>query len=126
MEKCYTFKGQSLEKGLSCIFQAIGNILLQKVHDLASMTKHRKRNRSDTESDLFFPITLLQYSSCPLFVYRVTLHPITTLKNLVLFEILTYSFDDMFIVCPSYQNVNSNEGRDFISHAHFWIHSSSK
>ena len=31
MEECYTFKGQSLQTGLSCIFQAIGNILLQKV-----------------------------------------------------------------------------------------------
>ena len=28
MEECYTLKGQSLEIGLSCIFQAIGNILL--------------------------------------------------------------------------------------------------
>ena len=26
-EKCYTFKGQSLENELSCIFQNIGNIL---------------------------------------------------------------------------------------------------
>ena len=26
-EKCYTLKGQSLENGLSCIFQAIGNTL---------------------------------------------------------------------------------------------------
>ena len=31
IEKCYIFKGQNLENGLSCIFQAIGNILLQKV-----------------------------------------------------------------------------------------------
>ena len=27
MEKYYTFKGPSLENGLSCLFQAIGNIL---------------------------------------------------------------------------------------------------
>ena len=27
MEKCYTLKGQSLENGLSCIFQATGKIL---------------------------------------------------------------------------------------------------
>ena len=26
-EKCYALKGQSLENGLPCIFQAIGNIL---------------------------------------------------------------------------------------------------
>ena len=26
MEKCYILKGQSLENGLSCIFQALGNI----------------------------------------------------------------------------------------------------
>ena len=41
MEKCYTFKGQSLENGLSCIFQAIGNIL-QRCR--ASMTKHRQQS----------------------------------------------------------------------------------
>ena len=29
MGKFYTFKGQSLENGLLCIFRAIGNILLQ-------------------------------------------------------------------------------------------------
>ena len=28
MEKCYTFKGQHLENGLSCVFQAISNIIL--------------------------------------------------------------------------------------------------
>ena len=27
MENCYTLKSQSLENGLSCIFQVIGNIL---------------------------------------------------------------------------------------------------
>ena len=27
MEKCYPLKGQSLENGLSCLFQALGNIL---------------------------------------------------------------------------------------------------
>ena len=31
MEKYYTFKGRSLKNGLSRVFQAIGNILLQKV-----------------------------------------------------------------------------------------------
>ena len=30
MEKCYTLKGQSLENGLSCIFQVIDNILFLK------------------------------------------------------------------------------------------------
>ena len=30
MEKCYTLKGQSLQNGLSCMFQAIGNILNSK------------------------------------------------------------------------------------------------
>lgn len=30
METCHTFKCQSLEKRLSCGFQAIGNILLQR------------------------------------------------------------------------------------------------
>ena len=33
METCYTFKGQSLENGLSYIFQAIGNILLLLTKD---------------------------------------------------------------------------------------------
>ena len=44
MEKCYTFKGQNLENGLSCIFQSIGNILLQKVqsqHDEAQGTERK-------------------------------------------------------------------------------------
>ena len=62
------------------MLQSIGNILLQKVqtpgwvesawghrNGRVSMTKHRqqrtkvkvKRNRSNTESDLFFPITML-------------------------------------------------------------------
>lgn len=30
MDECYTLKGQSLDKGLSCIFQALGNILNSK------------------------------------------------------------------------------------------------
>lgn len=33
MEKCSAFKGQSLERGLSGIFQAVGNILLQSQQD---------------------------------------------------------------------------------------------
>ena len=33
---------QSLEKGLLCIFQAIGNILLQRGR--GSMTKHRQQS----------------------------------------------------------------------------------
>ena len=44
MEKCYTFKGQSLENELSSRFQAIGNILLQKVQsqpDSAQATEHK-------------------------------------------------------------------------------------
>ena len=40
--KCYTFKGQRLEKGLYCIFQATGNIVLQRCR--ASMTKHRQQS----------------------------------------------------------------------------------
>ena len=38
VEKCYTLKGQSPENRLPCIFQATGNILLQKMqsqHDSA-------------------------------------------------------------------------------------------
>ena len=39
---CYIFKGQSPENGLFCIFQAVGNTLLQKVqrqHDSAQEKK---------------------------------------------------------------------------------------
>ena len=42
MGKCYTFKGQSLENGLYCTFQAKGNILSQKCR--ASDTKHRQQS----------------------------------------------------------------------------------
>ena len=42
MVKCYTFKGQSLGNGLSCIFQALGNIFLVRFR--ASMTKHRQQS----------------------------------------------------------------------------------
>ena len=42
MEKCYIFKGQSLESGLSSIFQALGNILSQRYR--ASMTKHKQQS----------------------------------------------------------------------------------
>ena len=34
MNKCYTIKGQRLENWLVCIFQTIGNILLEKVENL--------------------------------------------------------------------------------------------
>ena len=39
-----TFKGQSLENGLFCVLQALGNILLQR--HKASMTKHRQQSTS--------------------------------------------------------------------------------
>lgn len=42
MGKCYALKGQSLENGLSCVFQAIGSILLQRC--TASMSKHRQQS----------------------------------------------------------------------------------
>ena len=44
MEKQYTFKGQSLENGLFCVLQALGNILLQR--HKASMTTHRQQSTS--------------------------------------------------------------------------------
>ena len=65
MEKCYTLKGQSLKNGLSYIFRAIGNIILQKVqsqHEEAQTTA--QRNRSNLESDLFFPITIWGTFTC--------------------------------------------------------------
>ena len=42
MGKCYALKGQSLENGLSCVFQTIGSILLQRC--TASMSKHRQQS----------------------------------------------------------------------------------
>ena len=42
MRKGYTFQGQSPEHRLPCIFQATGNILLQRCR--ASMTKHRPQS----------------------------------------------------------------------------------
>ena len=42
MENYYTFKGQSPENDVSYIFQALGNILLQKCR--ASMTKLRQQS----------------------------------------------------------------------------------
>ena len=39
-----TFKGQSLENGLFCVLQALGNILLQR--HKASMTRHRQQSTS--------------------------------------------------------------------------------
>ena len=63
MEKSYTFKDQSLEHRLFCVFQAVGNILLQKVqsqHDSAQAMEHRglnERTRLHVESGLFLPIT---------------------------------------------------------------------
>ena len=43
MEKGYAFKGQSLKFGLSCIFQAIGNIpnLQQKPYNTKAKVKER-------------------------------------------------------------------------------------
>ena len=49
-------KGQSLENGLSCICQAIGNILGAKATEYKGSSK---RNRSSMESDLFFPIIIM-------------------------------------------------------------------
>ena len=63
MEKSYTFKDQSLEHRLFCIFQAVGNILLQTVqsqHDSAQAMEQRglnERTRLHVESGLFLPIT---------------------------------------------------------------------
>ena len=41
MNKCYTIKGQRLENWLVCVFQTIGNILLEKVEDLQLSTGNR-------------------------------------------------------------------------------------
>ena len=42
MEKCYIFNGQSLAKGLYCIFQALGKILSQKMRSPDSSRKQHK------------------------------------------------------------------------------------
>ena len=59
----WTLKGPSREKRLFYIFQGIGNRVLQRFR--ASMTKLGKRNRPNMESDLFFPVTELQRTICP-------------------------------------------------------------
>ena len=44
LKKCSIIKSQSLENGLSCVFQTIGHILLQKVqsqHDKAQAPEHK-------------------------------------------------------------------------------------
>ena len=58
---CYILKSQIPENGLFCIFQALGNIFDKRCR--ASMTQHRKRNRSNMESYLFFPITVFFFFS---------------------------------------------------------------
>ena len=42
MEACYTFKDQSLEKGISCIFWVVGSNLLQRCR--AIVTEYRRQN----------------------------------------------------------------------------------
>ena len=73
MEKCYTFTGQSLENGISCIFQAIGNIL---VAEAIKNDAQSKTNRSNMESDMFFPITAHQLCSlnAPVRTKMITWH----------------------------------------------------
>ena len=51
MEKCYTFKDQSLENGLFCIFQAIGNILLT-----CSKSRQIQRLKDPLWSQIFSPL----------------------------------------------------------------------
>lgn len=50
MGKCYAFKGQGLENGLSCIFQAI---------EKAQTTKVKVKETSSMESDLFFSVIIM-------------------------------------------------------------------
>ena len=66
MEK-YNLRGQSLQNGLSCIFQAIGNILTS---EQKWQNANFKRNKSNVESDLFLPITY----TCECTQYAVLLH----------------------------------------------------
>ena len=66
MGKCYTYNGQNLENALSCVFQATGNIRLQRCK--ASMTQHRPQSTRlrargidlVLESGLFLSATPLQ------------------------------------------------------------------
>ena len=57
------FKGQSLEKGPSCIFQAVGNIS-QLVAKAIEYKGWSRRNRSAVESDLIFPTELSLFGAC--------------------------------------------------------------
>ena len=50
MEKYYTFKGPSLENGLSCLFQAISNILKRR----QKQWNIKVKGTHSIESDLVF------------------------------------------------------------------------
>ena len=57
--RCYTFKDQSLENSLSCVFQAIGTILLQKVysqHDRQQSTKVKVKETDPTWGQMYFSL----------------------------------------------------------------------
>ena len=59
MGRCYTFKDQSLENSLSCIVQAIGTILLQKVysqHDRQQSTKVKVKETAPTWGQMDFSL----------------------------------------------------------------------
>ena len=47
MEKPYTFKGQSLENRPSCIFQAIGNILVAEAATKVKAKKKKKKRKKN-------------------------------------------------------------------------------
>ena len=59
MGRCYTFKDQSLENSLSCIFQSIGTILLQKLysqHDRQQSTKVKVQETDPTWGQMYFSL----------------------------------------------------------------------
>ena len=55
---CYPLKVQNLEDGLSCIFQAVGNILKLKKSNRIQRLAYYKRSGTNAELGLFFPIKI--------------------------------------------------------------------
>ena len=90
MGKCNAFKGQSLEDGLSCAFQALGSILLQKVQsqcDSARATEHSVKAKETGEMWSQISPSLFQYipraqPSCYLPALHPVLFPISVLPSM--------------------------------------------
>ena len=56
MLKYYTFKHQSLDNGLSCIFQAIGNIFFYKDEAPARLSTGNKAHRLELNEQIQYGV----------------------------------------------------------------------